>query len=318
MRFQGGLVFHSAEQRDAAAGLLRRAERCLVGPDGLEVRHLMLAVELDQVAPSALWETTALTLQKAARKAWAGAIQCTYGHADETETDWVVAAGKRRADAHPDKPHRASVLWKAQRSQPEIRANERAGYRFEFDDCKVLTFYVLAHELDEPGPETPSFVHGLEPDGMADFMYADVAPYITSEEVHDLAQKVCRERSARPAGSVVAEALDELLAWIERTGAQMYGYQLEPPLLAGDGTARRLGLEAESRGAGGDDEDDEDDEDDADDALPDPPWPASPGGGHRCPACGSSKVETRHTTALGYGLTEARCDACSNFGSWED
>ena len=326
MTFSGHLCFRHAHELATAESLLGRAVGSVVSSKDLRRRHLLIELEVDTIAPAAMWDGTLQALGQLASMAWSGHIDCCY----ERETkEVVVADARRRALTRPQgliaswaarfawtrsskpaglpnvEPRQVGPRWARERRTFLTGAVSPDRYQFAFEDCEVLTLYRLTDANEEPGPSTPSYVYGAEPDG---FM-SDRAPYITIDDLDHLEPQI--NRLIADATPQVAGELEELLAWIHHGSGWIYAYQLEPAAIAGDGSARARGLEAEDRSR------DDDEPEEAASAEPNEPWPMD-GIRYRCPRCGSNDVRSQYTSALGPRFTEVICEACGLYGDWTD
>jgi hypothetical protein len=143
--------------------------------------------------------------------------------------------------------------------------------------------------------------------GIEDLFNCDYAPYTMEDDLHRVAAIVNRARYDNEYDPIHVAAFDELLEWVYSRRHMTVGYQLEPPPIAGDGSARARGLEAEQSSA------DESEDDDGDDEPPTEPWTDM-----RCPKCGSDNTRSQYTSALGDRFVEARCEDCDHYDSWFD
>jgi len=337
MTFRGRLCFRTEAELERALAIAAEHESVLV-QGSWEREHLMLVLHVDTSAPASMWGETLRALGRMAEIAWTGHVDATYGEeAGETERETVVASGRvlgsgqqrpkeswaRRllgrfagrgggaaADASALPRCVESTHWQAEREKMLVGFPAPSDYRFELGDCSVLVYYQLAAPRDEPDETSPAFVCGLFP---AEIISADCAPYLTEVRIEELEVTANRALARADVDDDVALTLRELLAWAHRTGAADFVCQCEPPPLAGAGTARSLGLEAESR-----DSDESVDDGDAEGEAPKEEAWERVGNGYVCPACGSTSIRSQYTRAFGDRFMEAICDACGHYGSWFD
>ena len=117
---------------------------------------------------------------------------------------------------------------------------------FRSEDCNVLVYYAVRNfsDLDAPEPGIPSLVVS---DLRRGVVIADRAPHIiqvTLEELRDELEQLMKREDLGPSAR---KRLDSILSWASGTGRMRFCYQLEPLAIAGDGTARRRGLERMER-----------------------------------------------------------------------
>lgn len=299
MSFSGVFCFSSAEALEEALDCLG-AVVSVLSKDKLSRRHLTLELSYETTAPSAMWIGTLRGLEAASELAWAGAITCRYGTPPEVETRTVAAPSRARdIDASASG---ASRWW----IEGAAAARARSVVPFDREQRNILVVYALADGQSEPVPGTPAWVVGDLGALEADLLLSDAAPYITVTSDADLLS--CLDRGIARAGVAAAQrdALREAREWAVRVGAQWFGHQLEPPLIAGDGTARALGLEDKQRS---------DEEDDEPGVVAwvhriEPPPRA------RCLVCGGTQVEVRRES-LGAEVL-LRCTSCDAFDLWSD
>jgi len=118
-----------------------------------------------------------------------------------------------------------------------------------FFDLTFDTFVVYAlRELDsEPDEDSPSVVLPALFAGDRDLLLADQAPYITMldyDGIEDEIDRIVADYMLSVDERLAFEQLREFVRGSFDEGYRWFGYQVEPEDMAGDGTARRKGLEA--------------------------------------------------------------------------
>lgn len=127
-------------------------------------------------------------------------------------------------------------------------------YEFRFDDCAILVFYAVERLEDEVAEGTPSFVFGESAGvGRRAVMQAargvvpDRAPYLTESTREEVEDWVMRVLESGRSATALTQRLHDFEVWLDERPEAFFLYQLEPRSIAGDGTARHLGLEAEKK-----------------------------------------------------------------------
>ena len=116
-------------------------------------------------------------------------------------------------------------------------------YTFRFDDCNTLVFYAVRADDDEPDAAISTLVPNTI--GSQDVFVADIAPYLTMLDREQFEDELTMAGHKAQGDALKMSLLREVQTWFESHDAQWILYQLEPPLIAGDGTARARGLAAE-------------------------------------------------------------------------
>jgi hypothetical protein len=249
MRFRGSFSFARETDATDALELLRGAD-CVISEAEWLRTGATLEIDWAIDASATLWTPTLLTLHAIAGRAVSGAVDATFADA---ETESVVAGGRPVS-----RESAASRRW--ERTAPELRAASRAAW--DGDRRTVLVVYALASSRGDPSPGTPAFVFGELPALDPDLLRADRAPYITGVGASHLHRELDHALARTDLPADVRDDLRALRDWTVRVGSPAFGYQLEPPRIAGDGTARDIGLERERRRDPVEEPEDEDDEPD--------------------------------------------------------
>ncbi len=97
----------------------------------------------------------------------------------------------------------------------------------------AFVMYALASDDAPLEPGTPSLVAPALFQPRA----CDVAPYGSVEEVHELVDSALLALEDLPASPPLTEALNRVLTWLDEIDGRLVLYKLEPPAIAGDGTA---------------------------------------------------------------------------------
>ena len=118
---------------------------------------------------------------------------------------------------------------------------------YPWDRRDILVFYALDSEDEEPRPGTLSLVMKdfLKLDKDNQVFLTDGAPYISVTTMEDLRNTIAKRKAAGGLSKEILSRLDQILAWMNKSGKKCVGYQAEPAEMAGDGTARAKGLKAE-------------------------------------------------------------------------
>ena len=127
---------------------------------------------------------------------------------------------------------------------------------FPWDNRTTLVFYALPDDERDPVAGTTSLVldgwEHIDPDNRV--FLSDGAPYLTVLDRDDLLETIGLRKRELDSGRYLDKDtarigkainwLDQLSSWVRQTGQPWFAYQLEPPEMAGDGTARAKGLAA--------------------------------------------------------------------------
>lgn len=143
------------------------------------------------------------------------------------------------------------IVWVVK--QPRDKAKQPASMteepKIDWDQTReistVLVIYAAETGIDPVPASVPRYVaHDLRRhDPKGDVLLPDVAPYDSLLDKEDFLEQVDKDLVKHAASAGIVNELKKIRAWAEKLSGP-FCYLLEPPQIAGDGTARAQALRA--------------------------------------------------------------------------